>query len=328
MHGYDRGAVALVLHRIGAALSFALLLGLSACKPAAEREEPVGFGAAEVVAQVNGKPIYDEDVQTEAWARGAIREGETLPKETDLYYQVLEDLIAVKLFAEEAVDRRLDHLSDVRRRIEVAQERVLAGALDEELQNKALTPGAIERFYREQVATLNNGNEVRVRRIQVASEESARAARRRLEAGELFEAVAYEVSTERTTASEGGDLGFVYPENLPDTVRPLLQKAKVGDLVGPVNVGEAWQLYRLEERRPFEPPSLEEMRPQLVHNMMFNERQQLLQKLMGSARIERLVATGADAALENVETPPAAPESEPAAADASPDAGPGGEPAP
>ena len=152
MHGYgSSSAAASVPPRIRAGLMMGLLLALCACKPAAEREQPVAFATAEIVAQVNGKPIYDEDVQTEAWARGAIREGETLPKETDLYYQVLEDLIAVKLFAEEAVDRRLDHLSDVRRRIEVVQERVLAGALDEELQNKALTPGAIERFYREQL---------------------------------------------------------------------------------------------------------------------------------------------------------------------------------
>lgn len=316
MHGFPLRAVCRKTRPRAAAAAAGLLALLAwGCKPADQAGAPLGFGAAEIVAKVNEKPIYDEDVQTEAWARGAIREGETLPKETDAYFQILEDLIAVKLLAEEAESRRLDQAADVSRRIETARERVLAGALDEELANKALTPGAIERFYREQIATLNNGNEIRVRRIQVQSEESARAVRRRLEAGELFEAVAYDVSTERTTASEGGDLGFVYPENLPDSVRDALQKAKVNDLVGPLNVGESWHIYRLEGRRPFAPPTLEEMRPQLVQNMMFNERQSLLRKLLTAGQVERLVPTGADAALENVETPPAAPENEPASAE-------------
>lgn len=296
-----------------------LLFGLAACGPRQADEANFPLGESEVVARVNGNPIYEEEVQIEAIGRGLIREGETLPRDTNEYYQLLEDIIETKLFAREAESRGLDRSGQIRRRLETARERILAGALDEEIIDNALKPSAIERMYRQQTELLEEGKEIRARRILLGSEESALAAKRRLENGELFEAVAYEVSMDRATAAEGGELGFFFPDALPDALRIPLQSAKVGEVVGPLQTPEGWQLYRVEERRESEPPSLDAMRPQIINFLMFEERRRLVEKLSSAARIERLVPSGA-ATLEGIPTPPPPPENEPAAAEAEPGA--------
>jgi len=300
-----------------ATLLASLLLLLAACGPQRDEDDLLLIGESEVVAKVNGRSIYDEEVQLEAIGRGLIREGETLPQETNEYFQLLEDIIETKLFALEAEARGLDRSGQTRRRLEIARERILAQALDEDLAGKALKPSAIERLYREQISLLGEGKEIRARRIVLNSEESARAAKRRLENGELFEAVAYEVSLDRATAAEGGDLGFFLPESLEDVLRAALQSAKVGELVGPIQSSDGWHIYRVEERRSSEPPSLDAMRPQILSFLMFEERRRLVEKLSSAARIERLAATG-EAALEEVETPPADPANEPEAAQSAP----------
>lgn len=282
--------------------------GLSACSPKASDEAVLNIGESEVVARVNGRPIYEEEVQIEAIGRGLIREGEVLPRESNEYFQLLEDIIETKLFAQEAESRGLERSAQTRRRIDTARERILAQALDSEITDKAIKPSAIERMYRQQAALLGEGKEIRARRILLGTEDAARAAKRRLDGGELFEAVAYDVSLDRTTASDGGDLGFFLPDSLPDAVRTALQNSKVNEVVGPIQTEEGWQIFKVEERRSSAPPSLEAMRPQIVNFLMFEERRRLVEKLSSAARIERLVPTG-----QQIETPQPPPGSEPAA---------------
>ena len=208
--------------RYWAAAAAALGLALAACgptgqypngRPAAPLTDPV------VAATVNGKPIYIDDVLAEAVARGAIKEGEDLPSSSPVFYQVMEDLIETRLMANEAEARGLDKNGDVRHRLDSARERILANVLNENIAATALRDSAIERMYREQVRLLKQGREVRARHILFDTKEAALAAKRRLDNGELFEALAYELSKDRASATDGGDLGYFLPEAMPDALR-------------------------------------------------------------------------------------------------------------
>jgi len=290
------------------ALALALLLG--ACGLGRDPETESGAIRDPVVAaRVNGRPIYIEDVRSYAVQRGFLQEGEDLDANSDAFYFALEELIEVRLFALEGEARGLDRDPDVRRRLESARERVLANAIYEDLQQSAVNPEAIERLYRENASRLGQGQEVHLRHIQFETEETAEAARRRLDAGEAFEALAFELSTDRNTAADGGDLQFRAVGDLAPAIRTIAEQTNVGQVAGPVQIDSFWHLIKVEDRRERGVPSLETLRPQIVQWLMFEETQRLRDRLERDARIERLREPDtSNEPAGDAEAPAAAPE--------------------
>jgi peptidyl-prolyl cis-trans isomerase C len=269
--------------------ALALAIVLSACGLG---RDSGGDGGAitdpTVAATVNGRPIYIEDVRSHAVARGMLEEGEDLDANSDAFFLALEELIQVRLFAMSAEARGIDREAHVRRQLENARERVLAAAIYEEIDQRAVDPAAIERLYRENSSRLGGGNEVRLRMIRFATREEADAAVRRLNQGERFEALAFELSTERNTAPDGGDLGFTNVSDLLPQVREAAERATVGALIGPIEIDNSWHLMRLEDRREGPLPSLETLRPRIVDWLRFQEISTLYEELERGARIVRM----------------------------------------
>jgi peptidyl-prolyl cis-trans isomerase C len=267
----------------------ALLALLAGC--GLEREEAGEGGVIRnpmVAATVNGRPIFVEDVRAHAVGRGWLDEAEDLDANSDEFYLALEELIEVRLFALEAETRGLDREAGVRRQLENARERVLANAIYEELDERAVDPEAVERLYRENVNRLGQGEEVNLRHIQFESREAADAAKRRLDQGERFEALAFELTTDRESAPDGGSLGFAALSDIAPTVRREAERATVGQVFGPLQLPSGWHLFRLEDRRSAGAPSLETLRPQIINWLRYREISQLNERLAGDARIERL----------------------------------------
>lgn len=269
--------------------------GVSACGDGTRETRKGDRGSAAdpiVAATVNGKPIYISDVEAEATVRGMIREGEELNTGSDEFFQVLEDLIETRLFAMEAEKRQIDRNADVRHRLERARELILAGALNDQIRDTALDESAVERMYREQVRLLRNSREVHLRQIVLGSKEAAATAKRRLDAGEEFEALAYQLSLDRTTGTEGGDMGFVPPEALPDGLREAAAATPVGQTAGPIQTSQGWHIIKVDERREEAPPSIESLRPRIEQWLMFEETRRIVDKLKKQARIERFMEEG------------------------------------
>jgi len=223
---------------------FALTLALAGC--GLGRDQSGDSGAVRnpiVAATVNGRPIYVEDVRAHAVARGLLQEGQDLDANSDAFYFALEELIQVRLFAMEAEARGLDRQPDVRRQLENAREQVLAQAVYEEIDERATNPRAIERLYNENTARLGQGQEVHLRHIQFDTREAADAAKRRLDHGERFEALAFELSTDRESAADGGDMDWGAVTDLNTGFRQATEHASVGDLVGPVQIDGKWGFF-------------------------------------------------------------------------------------
>lgn len=241
-----------------------------------------------VAATVNGRPIYVEDVRNYAVSRGWIAETEDLDANSDAATLALEELIQIRLFAMEAEARGIDRQPDIRRQLENARERVLAAAIYEEIAQTAADPATIERLYRENSSRLGQGDEVHLRHIQFSTREAADAAKRRLDQGERFEALAFELSVERNTAPDGGDLGFRAISDLTPQMRTEVERTATGQLIGPVQIENGWHLFRVDDRRTIGGPSLEQLRPRITAWLAYQESTQLTERLARDARIERL----------------------------------------
>jgi peptidyl-prolyl cis-trans isomerase C len=262
-----------------------------------------------VAATVNGRPIYVEDVRVFAVSQGWIEETGDLDANSAVAQMALEELIRNRLFAMEAEARGLDRRPDVRRQLDYVRERVLAAAVYDEIEQAATDRETIERLYRENVSSLGQGDEVHLRHIQFSTREAADAAKRRLDSGERFEALAFELSVERNTAPDGGDLGFRAVSDLTPTMRQEVERTATGALIGPVELQDGWHIFRLDDRRAIGTESLEQMRPRIVDWLRFKETSELTERLARDARIERRPSE--DLAAEGEGAPPDARPSAP-----------------
>jgi peptidyl-prolyl cis-trans isomerase C len=280
-----------------------------------------------VAATVNGRPIYVEDVRAHAVARGWLDETEDLDANSDAATLALEELIQIRLFAMEAETRGIDRQADIRRQLENARERVLAAAIYEEIAQQATDPETVERLYRENSSRLGRGDEVRLRHIQFETREAADAAKRRLDQGERFEALAFELSVERDSAPDGGDLGFRAIADLTQTMRDQVEDTANGALIGPIQLQDGWHIFRVDDRRTMGGPSLEQLRPRISEWLAYQESTQLTERLQRDARIEYLRDTPTDVVDDDADQPATAPQ-RPAASTATPQRPAAGGPAP
>jgi peptidyl-prolyl cis-trans isomerase C len=266
-------------------------------------EARIARGADPLAAEVNGSPIYLSDVRREAIAQGLLTEGEQLTIGSVEFTQVLEELIDHRLLALEAIHRELHENEEARRRVASARERILGNVLVESVVDRALTDEAVRRMYDEQVSLVELGDEVRARHIVTADRASAERVLRQARNGADFAALAEANSIDELTSTNGGDLGYFTPDMVTASMAREVFAADIGDIVGPVETELGWHILSIEDRRPEERPSFEELRPRLVQFMTFDEIQRLIDMLRARAQVRRYAQ--ADTAPIIGQTPPA-----------------------
>jgi len=298
------------LRAYGVTLLAALCLALAACGERQGSEKPPQPGDA-AVARVDGKVVWASDVKREAVAQGLIGQGEPLDTSSDMFRRVLDEVVDQRLLAAEAVGRKLDKDTDAQRRLAAARERVLSDILVEGVVEKAVSEAAIRELYQEQLKLAGQSEEVRARQIVVATQAEAAQIAKAVAGGASFEALAMERSTDVATRFNGGDMGYLTTDVMPENYREALDGAVAGQIVGPFAVAGGFAVVKVEDRREEAPMTLEAARPQIVRFLTYDQVRDLLEKLRAKARVETLLTPAPEV--------PGAPK-EPASAPAQPKA--------
>lgn len=241
----------------------------------------------EAVARVNGTTIYASDIAREAAAQKRIRVGDPLPKGSNTYSEVLDDLVDQRLLALEAVRRGLDRGGEAKRRLQAARERILGNILVETIVSQEVNDAAVRRMYDEQSKLAPIGEEVRARHILVETKDEADAIAASLKSGVDFATLAKEKSIDPGSSLKGGDLGFFSKDAMVEPFANMAFLLKKGETSAPVQTEFGWHIIRAEGRRQQNPPNFDEMRPRIVRFMTFDEIQKLVSQLRLAAIVER-----------------------------------------
>ena len=266
----------------------AAAITVTGCGPGAGPERPPEAGDT-AVARVNGHTVWASDVKREAIAQGLIGEGEPLDMQSDLFRQVLDQVIDRRLLVEEALKRKLDKDPLVQRRLAAARDRMLADTLVDEVVTKAVNENAIRGLYQEQLKLSKQTEEFHLRQIVTPTQAEAEMVKKLLQGGASFDALAVQRSTDAATRFSGGDMGFITSDVMPPAYAPAVKDAKPGDLVGPVRIDGGFAVIKVEERRPEAPITLEAARPQIIRFLSYDQVRSLLADLRGKAKIENLL---------------------------------------
>ncbi|MGD9329962.1 MAG: peptidyl-prolyl cis-trans isomerase [Desulfobacterales bacterium] len=220
----------------GLCLVLGLLVGDIGIGAAAD-EDPVVARIDDVVIRQSELKKYIDEVRRQN--KDALR----TPQERKIY---LEQIIEMKLLAQEARRVGLDKDSDVLQRMDIILARQYYNRLREGLNPPA---DELKAYYANNPQAFQAPEEVHVKHIIVGSREAAEKAMTELDTGRSFESVARETNMD-DSKERGGDIGW-YPRGrlVPEfeTAAFALQKGEVSNII-PTRYG--FHIIKLEDRRP------------------------------------------------------------------------------
>ncbi|HEY1427301.1 MAG TPA: peptidylprolyl isomerase [Caulobacteraceae bacterium] len=291
---------------LSGALAAALCLIVAACgpKPEAQRSPEPGDQA---VARVNGQTVWASDVKREAVAEGLISPGDPLAVSSDLFRQVLDEVIDTRVLAGEAVARHLDKEPLAQRRLAAAKDRALENIMVDSVVGRAVNTQTENALYQEFLKNRTPSEQIHLSQIVFANVTDAEAARKQLASGGDFAAMAMQRSIDNETRFKGGDLGVMTTDTLAQPLAEAVKGVKAGQLAGPVKIDAGWALLKVDDRHPEPPPSLDAVRPQLIRFITYDQVKDLVLTLRSHAKIENLLPPPPDvpgAPAEPASAPP------------------------
>ena len=245
---------------------------------------------AKVLAKVNGAEITDEDVKIAIEDMGGAL-AQIPPMDQETY--VLEFLIDMKIAARQAEAEKLADGPEFARRLAYQRDKALMNGLYEKIGKDASTDAELRRVYDEVAGQQKAETEAKARHILVASEDDAKAALKRLKAGEDFARVADEVS--KDPGSKGGDLGWFTAGTMVPEFSAAAFKLEKGQLSEPVKSQFGWHVIKLEDKRAKAFPAFDAVKDQVRSYVVQKAQSDRVMKLREGAKIEKTEAPVAPA---------------------------------
>ncbi len=241
-------------------------------KPIVDTSHVQERSAATVVAEVDGRAITLGDVSD---AIAALPPGMQSTPFEELYPSVVDRLAEREALVIRAQQQALDEDPVIRRKLKAATNQVLADEMLKRAIMPSITEEALLGRYNKDVANKPGPDEVHLRVIMTANEETARGLIAELKAGADFAALAKRSSTD-SSASVGGDLGFMRMDALNAEVGSVAFVLVPGQFTQyPFRSAGGWFIVKVEERRTAKTLSYADARS-ILEQIMLRETAQVV----------------------------------------------------
>jgi peptidyl-prolyl cis-trans isomerase C len=244
-----------------------------------------------IVATVDGMAIHKSDVALVQ--RTLPPQYQQLPIEV-LFPAVIERLIDAKLIAAAGRKEGLQNDTEVKRRVEQYEERVIQESYLNKRVDKAVTDEAVQKKFDAMKAAGGAGGkeEVKARHILVQTEAQAKEVIVEIKKGADFGEVAKTKSLDPSGKSQGGDLGYFTREEMVPEFSEAAFKLKDGEMTeAPVKTQFGYHVIKVEARRTTT-IQLDEVREDIVGEIQKEVVEAELGKLRTGAKIERFNIDG------------------------------------
>lgn len=236
------------------------------------------------VATVNGQPI--SDVMYEQNLRANIAQG--MKDSPQLRQTIKEELINRELLAQYAEKIGLEKTPEAQLQLKQVRENLLVEMLmGVYLKQFPITEEEISADYNRQLKLLGqtgNSMQYKISVIVVSSEYEAKEIISRLNRGISFAALARERSIDNSK-NNGGLIGWVLPNQVNPTLGDVIVKLNKGAFAGPIATGDGWNIVKVDEKRAFLAPTLEESKNGIVQLLLQQRRAQLINQLRSEGKI-------------------------------------------
>lgn len=217
-----------------------------------DRENPV-------VAVVEGDEIYWQDI-----TQAAKKLPEQYQGQLETMFPILLDrAIDLKLLAHAGADADMDEKEDVKRKLAIAEEKIIRDAYLEEQLGEMITESMLKDRYFSLLRENIVNAEIRARHILVETRNEALALVIALDNGAEFHLLAKKFS-KGPSADKGGDLGWFKQKDMdPNFASAAFSLAPGTYTKAPVATEFGWHVIKLEDKRDVKQPTFESMRSEI-----------------------------------------------------------------
>ncbi len=198
------------------------------------------------------------------------------------------ELIARELFLQEAQKRGIEKSADAAAALTQARQNVLIDFLiQDEITKKPVTEAEIKAEYDRQLTTLGDAQQYQLRQAVLGSEAEAKSVIASVRSGASLAKLAKDKSMDANKDKEGL-LDWLLPSQIVPAVSNVIVNLDKGAMTAaPIQVGEAWHVIRVEDKRKFVPPAMDQAKPGIRAELLQKRRIDLLNELARKAKIEQ-----------------------------------------
>jgi peptidyl-prolyl cis-trans isomerase C len=246
-----------------------------------------------VMMKVNGQDVTSSDVQR-MW-EGLFPQGQAPAFDSvkpDMKERLLRGAMAEKILYGEALKQGVDKSDKVQRELaEIKNKLVVRTFLDTKTADM-ITEVDLKKEYDAMVAAGKDEKEVRARHILLATEAEAKEARKKLDAGKSFEAVAKDFSKDAGSAKNGGDLGYFTKDKMVPEFANAAFAMKKGEVSAPVKSSFGYHIIKVEDTRKLVAPGFAEVKDELRGKLQEKKLNDYIGGLVKSADVKLFDAKG------------------------------------
>jgi len=263
---------ALLIGAVG--LGFGFLIGV--ISPRRSREVHRG----KVLATVGGMKITTG--QLNKLVNAAVAEGvEDTP---ELRQSLLKDLAVREAVAQDLAKSGFLNKDNNALKLEVARQKaILEMWFLHYFQSHPLTDAEVRSQYYKELEDekySQNSQEFLLSQIVVASESEGVEIVNQLNGGQAFEVLAKEKSLDRDSGEKGGLLGWALSTQITPPIDQVIKTLSIGQVTPPIQTKMGWHIVRVDNIKPFVPPSFEEVKIGIAQKMADEKRQVAIAELM------------------------------------------------
>jgi len=233
--------------------------------------------AETVVAEVNGEPIYLEELQ-EIW--------DSIPDNYRSQFpggmkDLLEQMVQQTLLVQEAKNQGIEDDPEVKKKIENLKDQILIQELimREIVDKVEVTEEEVEKEYTSNPNLYTEAEQVKARHIMVSTKEKADQVLEQLSSGQPFEQVAQEQS-ESPDAQTGGDMGYVKKGDLAPEFEKVIFDLAPGNFSDAIETDYGYHIFLVEEHLQPRLKELSEVEEDIKARLLPRKQQETLEQLI------------------------------------------------
>lgn len=228
----------------------------------------------EILAVVAGEEITQEEF--DAFLHTVPRDRQAYISNPQFRQQCLEQLIALRLFAQMGKERELNKTEEFEKILENAKRDILAQmAMAEVMKDVTVSDEEANAYYEANKQQFAKGESISAKHILTDSEEKCASILASITSGEKeFEEAAKESST-CPSGAKGGDLGEFAKGQMVKEFEDAAFTAEIGQVVGPVQTQFGYHLIKVESRKPASEVPFEDVKENIKMNLVQQKQNQV-----------------------------------------------------
>ena len=199
---------------------------------------------------------------------------------------VIKEIILQKIIYQEAKKQGFKNEKSYTQAVKNFKQEFLKQKLYNHLVSTAKAEKNVQKNYNELLEKSQNKLDFKISYIAIGNEKQAQEIYQKLlKNPSNFAKIAKQSSIDTDTAKKGGNLGFVFEDNLPASLVENLKQLKKHQITKPIAVADSWFIVQLQQSRKAEILPFEKAKEQLAENLAKLAVEDFIEKSLEQAKI-------------------------------------------